>query len=91
MSHLSGATWPSDLSDDRSQAGGRIGNYRLCEQLGASGMGLVYRAEQLHPVHRTVAIKLIKLGIHTPQIVARFESERQALAAAIPTSCSATA
>jgi serine/threonine protein kinase len=69
------------LSAERSLSGGRIGgNYQLLEQIGAGGMGVVYRAQQDHPVNRTVAIKLIKLGIDTPQLVARFQSERQALA-----------
>jgi eukaryotic-like serine/threonine-protein kinase len=75
------ASWPPDLPDDRSFAPNQmIGNYRLEQRIGAGGMGIVYRAEQLAPVQRTVAIKLVKLGIDTPHVVARFESERQALA-----------
>ena len=58
----------------------RIGHYRILEPLGEGGMAVVYKAYQLHPVRRTVAIKLIKLGMDTRQFVARFESERQALA-----------
>src|SRR5687767_5200982 len=74
-------TWPPDLSEDRALAGAIIGqNYQLIERIGVGGMGVVYRAQQLQPVRRLVAIKLIKLGLDTPQIVARFESERQALA-----------
>src|SRR6187402_1274567 len=54
--------------------------YKLLQVIGEGGMGLVYKAEQRSPVHRTVAIKLIKLGMDTRQVIARFESERQALA-----------
>jgi len=54
--------------------------YCLLQILGEGGMGVVYKAEQCSPVHRTVAIKLIKLGMDTKQVIARFESERQALA-----------
>jgi eukaryotic-like serine/threonine-protein kinase len=57
-----------------------IGPYRLTEMLGAGGMGEVWRAEQTEPLHRTVALKLIKAGMDTRAVVARFESERQALA-----------
>ena len=60
--------------------GTRIGPYRLIEKLGEGGMGVVYRAEQKEPVRRTVAIKLIRSGLDTVQVVARFEAERQALA-----------
>src|SRR5688572_1846858 len=59
---------------------GRIGPYELVEPIGEGGMAVVYKARQHHPVKRTVAIKLIKLGMDTRQFVARFESERQALA-----------
>ncbi|MGD2246120.1 MAG: tetratricopeptide repeat protein [Candidatus Aminicenantes bacterium] len=54
--------------------------YKLLEELGSGGMGIVYKAEQLKPVKRSVALKIIKLGMDTRQVVARFESERQALA-----------
>jgi WD40 repeat protein/serine/threonine protein kinase len=57
-----------------------IGPYRLIERLGEGGMGTVFKANQLHPVKRTVAIKLIKLGFDSAEVIARFESERQALA-----------
>jgi WD40 repeat protein/serine/threonine protein kinase len=56
------------------------GPYRLLKLLGEGGMGLVYLAEQTEPIHRTVALKLIKLGMDTPAVIARFDSERQALA-----------
>jgi serine/threonine protein kinase/tetratricopeptide (TPR) repeat protein len=60
--------------------GGRIGPYRLLEQIGQGGFGSVFVAEQEHPVRRRVALKLIKLGMDTHDVVARFEAERQALA-----------
>jgi non-specific serine/threonine protein kinase/serine/threonine-protein kinase len=62
------------------QPGTTIGPYRLIEKIGEGGMGVVYRAEQKEPVRRTVAIKLIRGGLDTAQVVARFEAERQALA-----------
>ena len=58
----------------------RIGPYRLLQIIGEGGMGEVWLAEQLEPVRRRVAIKVIKAGMDTKQVVARFESERQALA-----------
>src|SRR3984893_19081972 len=57
-----------------------IGPYRLIQLLGTGGMGEVWRAEQTEPFHRTVALKLIKAGMDTKAVVARFDSERQALA-----------
>lgn len=59
---------------------GRIGRYKLLEKIGEGGMGVVYMAEQCEPVRRKVALKIIKLGLDTRQVVARFEAERQALA-----------
>jgi len=56
------------------------GKYKLLEELGSGGMGIVYLAEQVEPVRRRVALKIIKLGMDTRQVVARFETERQALA-----------
>ena len=61
-------------------AGAVIGAYHLLEPIGQGGMGEVWLAEQKEPVHRRVAIKLIKAGMDTREVVARFESERQALA-----------
>jgi serine/threonine protein kinase len=57
-----------------------IGRYKLIEKIGEGGFGLVYEAEQTEPVKRRVALKIIKLGMDTRQVVARFEAERQALA-----------
>ena len=62
------------------QAGTVIGRYKLLEKIGEGGMGVVYMAEQEEPVRRKVALKIIKLGMDTKQVVARFEAERQALA-----------
>jgi serine/threonine protein kinase/tetratricopeptide (TPR) repeat protein len=60
--------------------GTTIGRYKLLQQIGEGGFGVVYMAEQVEPVRRKVALKVIKLGMDTKQVVARFESERQALA-----------
>ena len=60
--------------------GTRIGAYKLLQQIGTGGMGIVYMAEQQEPVRRIVALKLIKPGMDSAQVVARFEAERQALA-----------
>ncbi len=60
--------------------GGVIGRYKLLEKIGEGGMGVVYMAQQEEPVRRRVALKIIKLGMDTKQVVARFEAERQALA-----------
>ena len=62
------------------EPGDRIGRYRLLEEIGHGGCGVVYLAEQDEPVRRKVALKVIKLGMDTKQVVARFEGERQALA-----------
>jgi serine/threonine protein kinase/tetratricopeptide (TPR) repeat protein len=57
-----------------------IGRYKLLQQIGEGGFGVVYMAEQREPVQRKVALKVIKLGMDTRQVIARFEAERQALA-----------
>jgi serine/threonine protein kinase/tetratricopeptide (TPR) repeat protein len=60
--------------------GMHVGAYKLLEQIGEGGMGVVFMAEQQRPVRRRVALKIIKAGMDTRQVVARFEAERQALA-----------
>ena len=60
--------------------GDRVGHYRLLQQIGEGGFGVVYMAEQTAPVRRKVALKIIKPGMDTREVVARFEAERQALA-----------
>src|SRR5687767_2518694 len=60
--------------------GDKIGRYKLLEQIGEGGCGVVYMAEQEEPVRRRVALKVIKLGMDTKNVIARFEAERQTLA-----------
>ena len=60
--------------------GEKIGPYKLLEQIGEGGFGAVYMADQLRPIQRRVALKIIKAGMDTRQVIARFEAERQALA-----------
>jgi len=60
--------------------GERVGTYRLLERIGAGGMGEVWLAEQTEPVRRRVAVKVVKAGLDTAAVIARFEAERQALA-----------
>src|SRR5262245_52589251 len=62
------------------QPGTTIGPYKLLEQIGEGGFGVVFMAEQMQPVRRKVALKVLKPGMDTRQVVARFEAERQALA-----------
>jgi serine/threonine protein kinase len=62
------------------EAGDRIGPYKLMEQIGEGGFGRVWVAEQERPIRRRVALKIIKLGMDTKDVIARFEQERQALA-----------
>jgi non-specific serine/threonine protein kinase/serine/threonine-protein kinase len=68
------------VADLGQSAGGVIGPYHLLHRIGVGGMGEVWLAEQKEPVRRRVALKLIKAGMDTREVVARFESERQALA-----------
>jgi hypothetical protein len=63
-----------------SDPGTVIGRYHLLERIGEDGMGEVWRAEQREPVRRRVALKLVKVGMNTREVMRRFESERQALA-----------
>src|SRR5437016_5423024 len=76
---VSGATVRLSASSNE-KAGDRIGRYKLLQQIGEGGCGVVYMAEQAEPVRRRVALKVIKLGMDTKQVIARFEAERQALA-----------
>src|SRR5262245_41200146 len=62
------------------RVGMRIGPYKLLEQIGEGGFGVVFMAEQHQPMRRRVALKVIKPGMDTQQVIARFEQERQALA-----------
>jgi eukaryotic-like serine/threonine-protein kinase len=62
------------------KTGDKIGRYKLLQQIGEGGCGVVYMAEQEEPVRRRVALKVIKLGMDTKNVIARFEAERQALA-----------
>ena len=68
------------MTDDEVPRSERIGPYRVLDVLGEGGMGVVHLAEQLEPVRRRVALKILKPGMDTAEIVARFEAERQALA-----------
>ncbi|MBL9176023.1 MAG: tetratricopeptide repeat protein [Verrucomicrobiales bacterium] len=70
----------NELGGLQEGEGSVIGRYKLLQQIGTGGMGVVYMAEQEEPVRRRVALKIIKLGMDTRQVVARFEAERQALA-----------
>ena len=68
------------FADQSENPGAVIGPYKLLEQIGEGGFGVVFMAEQTHPVRRKVALKIIKPGMDSKQVVARFEAERQALA-----------
>lgn len=71
---LASHTLPGDAASQR------IGPYKLLQQIGEGGFGTVWMAEQTHPVQRRVALKIIKAGMDTKEVIARFEQERQALA-----------
>src|SRR5204863_4622753 len=71
---------PASSFPVREKAGDRIGHYKLLQQIGEGGCGVVYMAEQEEPVRRRVALKVIKLGMDTKSVIVRFEAERQALA-----------
>jgi serine/threonine protein kinase/WD40 repeat protein len=73
--------WPALLqSPFTARPGDRFGRYKILEEIGQGGCGAVFIAEQEEPVRRRVALKVIKLGMDTRQVIARFEAERQALA-----------
>jgi serine/threonine protein kinase/Tfp pilus assembly protein PilF len=78
---LQASATPSDSqAPPRAQAGDHIGRYKLLQKIGEGGMGDVWMAEQSEPIRRKVALKVIKLGMDTRSVIARFEAERQALA-----------
>jgi WD40 repeat protein/serine/threonine protein kinase len=70
----------TDHRDAAERPGGWIGRYKLLERIGEGGFGVVFMAEQQQPVRRKVALKVVKPGMDTRQVLARFEAERQALA-----------
>jgi serine/threonine protein kinase/tetratricopeptide (TPR) repeat protein len=70
----------ASLNPVGEQPGTKIGPYKLLEQIGEGGMGLVFMAEQMAPLRRRVALKIIRPGLDTRAVIARFEAERQALA-----------
>src|SRR5688572_23420563 len=71
---------PLSMAALSEKPGDTIGRYKLLQQIGEGGCGVVYMAEQLDPVRRKVALKIIKLGMDSKSVIARFEAERQALA-----------
>ena len=72
--------WTTESLQSSTGLTGRIGPYRIIQKLGEGGMGEVYEAEQEKPIRRKVALKVIRAGMDSKQVIARFESERQALA-----------
>ena len=68
------------LSIQIERTGAMIGRYKLLEKIGEGGFGVVFMAEQVEPVQRKVALKIIKAGMDTKEVIARFEAERQAIA-----------
>ncbi len=74
------ASMPTVITSLTEQAGEKIGRYKLLQEIGEGGFGSVWMAEQMEPVSRRVALKIIKLGMDTREVIARFEAERQALA-----------
>src|SRR5215831_17741801 len=73
-----GTASESDSVEER--IGATVGRFRLLQQIGEGGFGVVFMAEQTEPVQRKVALKVIKAGMDTREVIARFEAERQALA-----------
>src|SRR5678816_1606417 len=83
LSGLGVAVADRDVMETRHLSEGpgtKIGSYKLLQQIGEGGFGVVYMAEQEKPVFRKVALKIIKPGMDTKEVISRFESERQALA-----------
>jgi eukaryotic-like serine/threonine-protein kinase len=80
LSQLSATVGSDRPSAVTEQAGNKIGRFQLLQQIGEGGCGIVFLAEQEEPVRRRVALKVIKLGMDTKSVIARFEAERQALA-----------
>ncbi len=82
LNHPPAAEMPTLISAPMTEGPGTVigGRYKLLQQIGEGGMGVVYMAEQTEPIRRKVALKVIKPGMDTTQVVARFEAERQALA-----------
>jgi serine/threonine protein kinase/tetratricopeptide (TPR) repeat protein len=80
VAHAPGSPATVDDTPIAEKPGTVIGPYRLMEQVGQGGMGLVFVAEQVEPIRRKVALKIIKPGMDTRDVIARFEAERQALA-----------
>src|SRR5262245_40033684 len=72
--------FPDPSGSHAEQPGERIGHYKLLQLIGEGGFGVVWLAEQLEPVRRRVALKVIKPGMDSKAVIARFEAERQALA-----------
>src|SRR5512135_1264540 len=77
---MTGEDSRTEIVPTPERAGDRIGRYKLLQQIGEGGCGVVYVAEQEEPVRRRVALKVIKLGMDTKTVIGRFEAERQALA-----------
>src|SRR5262249_55590005 len=71
---------PNGVASVQERPGTTIGPYRLLELIGEGGMGTIWLAEQREPMQRKVALKILKAGMDTGQVLARFEAERQALA-----------
>src|SRR5205809_367492 len=81
VDRIDSAELQADLARFKPEEGeDRIGHYKLLDKLGEGGFGTVWMAEQLEPVRRRVALKIIKPGMDTKEVIVRFEQERQALA-----------
>ncbi|MHC4439409.1 MAG: serine/threonine protein kinase, partial [Planctomycetota bacterium] len=74
------ATATASLEQIMEKPGGQVGRYKLLSVLGEGGMGIVYLAEQQHPIKRRVALKVVKPGMDSKRVIKRFEAERQTLA-----------